>query len=61
MPLNYTASIRAIEIAHTLYQQACDRAECDDVIDAALDALHKAKAAHLGRFQFLKRVGGEWI
>lgn len=59
-PVNYAQSIAAVTAAYNAYLKTSEH-EDDDATGAALEALHKAKAAHLQQFQFLKRVGGEWI
>jgi hypothetical protein len=59
--MNYSQSIRQINLWQLEYFRLCDLGETDDAIGKALDRLHQLKAAHKAQFGSLTRSNGLWI
>jgi hypothetical protein len=58
--MTYAQSIRVVSCFETLYQLACELAEHDDTIGAALDTFNKAKAEHRALFGTLRTYVDEF-
>lgn len=55
--MDYLDSIRRVEIAEALYNQACDRG---DLLDTVLAGFFDAKSQHVAKFGRLRKVNGQW-
>jgi hypothetical protein len=58
--MNYEQSIRNIMLWERAYYLACERADTDDDIGAALEAFHRAKAQHAAKFGPAQKREGHW-
>ena len=58
--MTYEQSIRSIKLYEESFYIACELAETDDNIGAALEAFSKAKAAHQAQFGKLEKREGHW-